>query len=587
VLSPIADRTSYLGANLLAFTPRQVMANVRLTLRSESDSREIAKDQLGPALAAAAERLRLLLTVPVEFRDYTQGGNTTTPNGGLPGYPMGEMGEPGMGLPGLPGVGSPGMGSPGVGSPGMGSPGYGSPTAPQPGYPGGLPGGPITIPKPGGGNPGYGSTTMTPGFPRPGVGAPGYPMPGVGSPGGEMGEPGMGQVEPKGPPLAPSHLDLGMVDNQLLVAIDLNWADATYRTTVAPRLVSVANQIKGKLAIFSSDFSWHALAEAGPKYAAQHKAFPRGTIDRGSNVNRFGLPYPPYQRVSFFYELLPYLGRGALKDSISPKIAWYDEKNLPAPAQERAGAWVPELLVPYYPQTAWRATSPLAPDHVLGATNYVAIAGVGLDIARENPNSPEFKKLAGITGYDWGSKVAEITDGLSTTIYLMQTPPGLQQPWIAGGGATVRGLNPDDPMAGFRYHHPDGKGGTREGTYALMADGAVRWIPANIDPKALRAMATRAGGDNADIGDIEKVAPKVEIPKYEKAGELKAEPKSPVEKKAEPKAADKKPDAKDAKPADKAAKPEEKKAEPKAGGKKEEPGAKAEPAPAPKESKKN
>ena len=41
----------------------------------------------------------------------------------------------------------------------------------------------------------------------------------------------------------------------------------------------------------------------------------------------------------------------------------------------------------------------------------------------------------GLTGYDWGSKPEEVTDGLSNTIYLMQTPPGLQQPWIAGGGA--------------------------------------------------------------------------------------------------------------------------------------------------------
>jgi hypothetical protein len=580
-LEPLAERTRYLGANLIAFTPRQLVANLRLTLRSEGDSRELAKERLAPDLAFVADKLKLLLTSPVQFNDYTQGGSTTAPNTGIPQYP--GMGYPGMGPEGtgLPNGVPPGKGIAPTMPPGMSNPGGISP--PMPPSPGGV-GAPTTAPgelSPGGkpaGPPGF-----PPGF-RPG-GSPGMPgftppnFPGTTAPGGYpgMGYPGMepgGAGQPKGkePAQTHSHIDLGMIDNQLQIAVDLNWSDLAYRTFVAPRMVSIANQVKGKMAIFSSDFSWHALAAAGPKYAADHKAFPRGTVDRGSNVNRYGLPYPPAQRVSFFYELLPYLGRGALKDSLHPKLAWYDEKNLPAPGQDRAGAWVPELLVPYYPQTAWRATSPLAPDHVLGATNYVAVAGVGLDVARASPASPEFKKLVGITGYDWGSKLEEITDGPATTIYLLQTPPALQQPWIAGGGATVRGLDPNDPLAGFKYHHPDGKGGTKEGTYALMADGAVRWIAANIDPKALRAMATRAGGDNADIGDIEKVAPKVEIPKFEKATELKSEPKPPAEKKPEAKKAD------DKKADGKGARPEEKTPEPKAGNKKET-------APAPKEKK--
>jgi hypothetical protein len=217
--------------------------------------------------------------------------------------------------------------------------------------------------------------------------------------------------------------------------------------------------------------------------------------------------------------------------------------------------------VPYYPQSAWRATSPLAPDHVLGATNYVAIAGIGLDTPRLEPGHPDFKKKAGITGYNWGSKVEEITDGLSNTIYLMQTPPGLQQPWIAGGGATVRGLNENDPMAGFRYGHPDGGDGVRQGSYALMGDGSVRWVPATIDPKVLKAMATRGAGDNANLGDINKHTTPLEPPKADPMlPDLKPEEKKPEEKPADPKAADPK-------------KPEDKK----------EPGAKLEPAPAPKE----
>src|SRR5205823_5481533 len=165
----------------------------------------------------------------------------------------------------------------------------------------------------------------------------------------------------------------------------------------------------------------------------------------------------------------------------------------PVPGNDRAGAWVPELLVPDYPQSAWRANSPLAPDHALGATNYVAIAGRGLNVAREDPSDPSFPKTkVGITGYGWGSKLEDVTDGLANTIYLMQTPPGLQQPWIAGGGATVRGLDETDPMAAFKYTQ---RGRTKQGSYALMGDGSVRFIPADIDPQVFLALSTRAGGE--------------------------------------------------------------------------------------------
>ena len=291
-----------------------------------------------------------------------------------------------------------------------------------------------------------------------------------------------------------------MVDNQLLIAIDLSWTDSIYRTAVAPRLVSIANQIKGKMAVYAADFSWHAVAIAGPNALKANGAFPRGTFERPkTDPNRLGLDYPPVQRVSLFADLLPFMGHGPLAARVNKNYAWYDERNLPA-----GGAWVPELLVPYYPQSAWRANSPYAPDHVLGATNYVAVAGVGLDIARVNPADPAFKTKVGITGYGWGSKPEEITDGMSNTIYLIQTPPGLQQPWIAGGGATVRGFDESDPMTGYRYAHP---GRDKQGTYALMADGSVRYVPADIDPKVLNAMATRAGAEA--LADIDTAAPNI------------------------------------------------------------------------------
>jgi uncharacterized protein (TIGR03067 family) len=188
------------------------------------------------------------------------------------------------------------------------------------------------------------------------------------------------------------------------------------------------------------------------------------------------------------------------------KYPWYAKENLPA-----AEEWVPEFLVPYYPQTSWRAYHPMAEHHVLGATNFVGLAGLGLDAGRYDPANPEHAKKVGIVGYDWGSKPEEITDGLSNTIYLIQVKPGLQRPWIAGGGATVMAVDDKatNPVEDFVHSTPDNK----RGTYVLMADGSVRWVNDTIDKKVFLGMVTRAGGEN--LGDLDAKAPKMAAPKKE------------------------------------------------------------------------
>lgn len=426
-LDKVATPLRYLGASVTAFGPRQLVADLRLTFDPDGTARDIAKEQLSPGLLAAVEVLKLVLGVPVEFRDATQPG-------GL-----------------LPGTVPPGTDE--------------SPT---------------------------GTGTQPP-----------------------MIDPVTGRPIPR----AASHVDLSMRDNQLLVAVDLTWPESVYRTTVDPRLSGFANQVKGMMAVVSSGTTWRTLAAAGARAGA--KGFPRGTTDQlRTDSSRFSLPHPPVQRVSLFADLLPYMGHDGLARRINPARPWYalerakpDEATPDQPGRvlvdnlAPAGEWVPELLVPYYPQTAWRATSKYAPDHTLGATNYVAMSGTGLDSARYDPNDPEQKKKVGMTGYGWGSKAEEVTDGLANTIYLIQTPPGPQQPWIAGGGATVRGFDEADPMAGYKYTHPGGK----EGTYALMGDGSVRFLPANIDKKVLLGLGTRAGGEA--LADVDTAAPKVEPPK--------------------------------------------------------------------------
>jgi hypothetical protein len=488
IVEPVLRRTEYAAVSVTSFTGKGLEAAVRLVTSSEGVAVEVAKDHLTPALTDAVLPMSLFLNTWVEFRNYTSGGMPPLFPGGNPAFPGGAPIFPG---------GNP-RGSPdGGGGAGFIQPG----PAPGPGPGRGMP---MGIPMYGGG-----------GQPEPGV------APGPGSP---------MTTDPN--QLPPSYVDLYVSDHDITIAVKLNWSDDTYRRLIAPRVLGFINTVKGKMAVFASDLSYHALSAAVPRMTAATKQFPRGTADRKlTDANRMGLKYPPQSRVSFFAELLPYIDRGALAVMIDKDLAWYDEKNLAA-----AESWVPELLVPLYPQPAWRATSPLVTEgRVMGGTNYVGIAGVGRDAPRYDPANTALAKKLGIAGYDWGSKVEEVTDGLDKTIYLMQTPPGLQQPWLAGGGATIRGLDEDDPMRGFR--HTFGTPGGKEGTFALMGDGSVRFIPGDIKKDKLLAMATRAGGE--DLSDIDTHAPLVSTSKKKEAElktELKADATPP--KPADPKAAD-------------------------------------------------
>src|SRR5207247_2054099 len=135
-------------------------------------------------------------------------------------------------------------------------------------------------------------------------------------------------------------------------------------------------KMKGRMQIRSDETTWHSLSRSFERLKEERKEFPRGTAVRDSKPERFGLPYPPDHRASFIVELLPYLGKGGLRSTIQEKkFGWYEKQNLKA-----ASTWIPELLVPYYPPSSWRAYHPLATGEqgpvTLGATNFVALSGL-------------------------------------------------------------------------------------------------------------------------------------------------------------------------------------------------------------------
>ena len=255
-------------------------------------------------------------------------------------------------------------------------------------------------------------------------------MPSPGMPG--PGLPGVGT----GTELAAgaSHIDLDAnPSGTVTITVNIHWKTETFNSVVYPWLYRETSSLKGKLEVTSGASTVNALSHVPVQAQAQPKGFPIGTVERQAD-GRISLPggASPDTRLSFFVDLMPFMNHDPRLGEEHRKLAWYDPKNLDA-----AEMWVPELLVPYYPASSWRSTSPFAQGRSLGATNYVGIAGIGVNAARYNPANKEQAKLMGMTGYDWSSKPEDVTDGLSNTIYLMQAKPGLGRPWIAGGGAVT------------------------------------------------------------------------------------------------------------------------------------------------------
>ena len=120
-------------------------------------------------------------------------------------------------------------------------------------------------------------------------------------------------------------------------------------------------------------------------------------------------------------------------------------------------------------------------------THYVAMSGIGLDAA----SRPAGAEGNGFMGFDRVITMAQITDGASNTIAVLETRSGVG-PWARGGPSTVRGYDPaDQPFHG--NHRPFG--GHPSGMLAGFADGHVQSIPGSTDPKILAHGITIAGGE--------------------------------------------------------------------------------------------
>jgi uncharacterized protein DUF1559 len=254
-----------------------------------------------------------------------------------------------------------------------------------------------------------------------------------------------------------------------------------------------------------------ALGENGlEKRNVDKGAFPPGSFRRvAAGKSADG----PYYRMSWMTSLLPYLGHESLFNRLDEKSSWRDPVNwLPA------RTLVPQFQDPMYPETS-RMVSVPGVGVELAATHFVGIAGIGLDAAEYDRNDISTAAKRGILGYEKSATIAEIQRGrgIANTILMVQVPhDGLTgvSPWIAGGGSTLRGVPEKNSIAPFVLTtDKTGKAITykgHSGTYAVMADGSVRFINSNISDKAFKAMCTVQGAAPAE--DLFADAPLVPDP---------------------------------------------------------------------------
>ncbi|MEZ6063284.1 MAG: DUF1559 domain-containing protein [Planctomycetaceae bacterium] len=193
-----------------------------------------------------------------------------------------------------------------------------------------------------------------------------------------------------------------------------------------------------------------------------------GSFPSGTHPNE---KLKPEERISWLAAILPFLEQQPLYQTIDFEESWDDASN-----ERGAMTRVPSYLNP------GSVAAVVGP----GETHYVGIAGVGKDA----PMLPVTSKRAGVFGYNRKTRIRDITDGTSNTIMTSEAS-GDFGPWMAGGNASIRSLTTKPYING-----PDGIGGPyRGGVNVGLADGSVRFVSENIDPRVFELLSAMADGE--------------------------------------------------------------------------------------------
>jgi prepilin-type processing-associated H-X9-DG protein len=169
--------------------------------------------------------------------------------------------------------------------------------------------------------------------------------------------------------------------------------------------------------------------------------------------------------------ILPYMDQNALYRSLDLKKAWDSKGN----------SRFTKLKIQTYLNPGFGSNSATS-----GQSHYVGIAGVGK--GAELLALPS--QRAGVFGYNRITRIRDITDGTANTMMITEASKNFG-PWGAGGNVTIRALTKKPYING-----PDGIGGPfNGGCNVLFADGSVRFISKNINPKIFESLSTIQGGE--------------------------------------------------------------------------------------------
>lgn len=387
--------------------------------------------------------------------------------------------------------------------------------------------------RPGGGSKFSGGRGLE-GGPTPG--APGSPGMGFVPPGGVGGMqlPSGTPEKPSEPGVGNSKLLANQVEKTIVLTLNLQLDAKAHETLMGNHVRPALIRRRGMMDMAGGQLRVHDLAAALKAYADNKKQFPRGTFERPVPSQRNGRPYPPNERIGWMADLLGFLGQEELVQMIDVRKSWKDKENLPA-----AMTLIPPFVLPSSSASAWWVRFPGASTDV-ATTQFVGVAGVGLDAAEYSATDPGVEKKLGVFGYDRITKLSDFKDSPSETIALIQVSTSFKRPWLAGGGSTVVGVPETRSIQPFVTAQPDGK----RGALAVMADGQVRFIPETVSDEAFKAMCTIRGADEVQLARDTQVVPRpdptadappapaaapvfVPPPKAEEPPAPKAEPEQP------------------------------------------------------------
>lgn len=194
---------------------------------------------------------------------------------------------------------------------------------------------------------------------------------------------------------------------------------------------------------------------------------------------------PPENRLSWLATMLPYYGH----------LDWHRELNFGRPWNDTANRGVTRLPLEFVVNPALGISADAGGFPV---THYVGVSGLGLGSGQLDATDPK----AGVFGFQRRVARNTIGDGATNTIAILGVS-GRLGPWAAGGDATVRPLTKAPYVNG-----PDGFGsGQPNGMLAGMADGSVRFLSKDIDPRVIEQLATINGRESVQIESLARPRP--------------------------------------------------------------------------------